>query len=236
MNERDSSRGDSSSVEILLEKFLGSMSDPRAAYKEIAGWLKAQIKAGRWDDLGRVIPRFIVPGLDYTSALSLHRILLQVSEKARAYDRKTKIAVLGSFTTHQLISLVELYLCAGRVGAEVYEAEYGTFRQELLDPESQLYRFHPDFIELATSWRDLGHRPELGDDRCRCSGRSRRNWRIGRASGGRPTIGWDVRSSRTILMHLRGGPWAITKRATPRASAGTYRSSTSPSRMPRRLS
>ncbi len=165
MNERDSSRGDSSSVEILLEKFLGSMSDPRAAYKEIAGWLKAQIKAGRWDDLGRVIPRFIVPGLDYTSALSLHRILLQVSEKARAYDRKTKIAVLGSFTTHQLISLVELYLCAGRVGAEVYEAEYGTFRQELLDPESQLYRFHPDFIELATSWRDLGHRPELGDDR-----------------------------------------------------------------------
>lgn len=28
-----------------------------------------------------------------------------------------------------------------------------------------LYRFQPDFIILATSWRDLGHRPELSDDR-----------------------------------------------------------------------
>ena len=73
--------------------------------------------------------------------------------------------MLGSFTTHQLVTLLELYLFAGRVRAEIYEADYGTFRQELLDPESELYRFRPDFIVLATSWRDLGHRPRVGDDR-----------------------------------------------------------------------
>jgi len=162
---RDSSTDGTPSVHVLLGKYLGSLSDPRAAYKEIAGWLKAQIKAERWDQLAEALPRFIVPGLDYTSACSLHRILRQLAQQARAHDRKTKIAVLGSFTTHQLVSLVELYLGAGRVGAEVYEADYGTFRQELLDPESELYRFQPDLIVLATSWRDLGHRPELGDDR-----------------------------------------------------------------------
>ena len=75
------------------------------------------------------------------------------------------VAVLGSCTTHQLNSLIELYLCAGRVGAEIYEADYEIYRQELVDPESELYRFQPDFVILASSWRDLGHRPELSDDR-----------------------------------------------------------------------
>jgi FkbH-like protein len=161
----DSSTDGAPPVHVLLEKYLGSFSDPRAAYQEISGWLKAQIKAQRWDDLAQALPRFIVPGLDYTSAGSLHRVLRQVAQHARTHDRRTKIAVLGSFTTHQLVSLFELYLGAGRVAAEVYEADYGTFRQELLDPESELYRFEPDVIVLATSGRDLGHRPELGADR-----------------------------------------------------------------------
>lgn len=73
--------------------------------------------------------------------------------------------MLGGFTTHQLVTLLELYLRAGRVEPEIYEADYGTFRQELLDPTSALHEFRPEFIILATSWRDLGHRPELGDDR-----------------------------------------------------------------------
>jgi FkbH-like protein len=51
------------------------------------------------------------------------------------------------------------------VKAEVYEAEYGTFRQEVLDPESGLHGFRPDFVILATCWRDLGHIPALSDDR-----------------------------------------------------------------------
>ena len=73
--------------------------------------------------------------------------------------------MLGSFTTHQLVSLLELHLSADRVKAQVYEAEYGTFRQEVLDPESELYRFRPDFLIMATSWRDLSHIPALNDDR-----------------------------------------------------------------------
>ena len=149
----------------VVERYLGLSSDPKAAYQEIAGWLKRYIKTERWDNLRETLPRLMIPGLDFTSAFSLYRMMQQVSRRVRLHDRQTKIAVLGSCTTHQLNSLIELYLCAGRVGAEIYEADYGTYRQELLDPESELYRFQPDFIILATSWRDLGHRPELSDDR-----------------------------------------------------------------------
>ena len=58
-----------------------------------------------------------------------------------------------------------LSVCRQRESAEIYEADYGTFRQELLDPGSQLYTFKPDFIFLACTWRDLGHRPTLNQDR-----------------------------------------------------------------------
>jgi FkbH-like protein len=149
----------------VLENVYALSADPRAAQKELSTWLKAEMAAGRWDDLARALPSFITQGLDYTSAFALHRVLRQVSGKARVHDREVKIAVLGSFTTHQLVTLLDLYLHAGRVAALVYEADYGTFRQELLDPESELYRFRPDFIIFATSWRDLGHLPEPGDDR-----------------------------------------------------------------------
>jgi FkbH-like protein len=149
----------------VVEKFHAQFSDPRVAYKELAGWVKGEMAAERWEQLAGVLPRFIVSGLDYTSAVALHRVLGQVSRKVRAHDRQTKVAVLGSFTTHQLVTLLELYLQAGRVGTEIYEADYGTFRQEILDPESELYRFQPDFIIVATTWRDVGHRPEPGDDR-----------------------------------------------------------------------
>ena len=122
----------------VVERYLGLSSDPKAAYQEIADWLKRQIKTERWDDLREALPRLMIPGLDFTSAFSLYRMMQQVSRRVRLHDRQTKIAVLGSCTTHQLNSLIELYLCAGSVGAEIYEADYGTYRQELLDPESEL--------------------------------------------------------------------------------------------------
>ena len=115
--------------------------------------------------MAEVFPRLLVPGLDYTLANALHRMLGQIRQKARLHDRTARIAVLGSFTTHPLAALLELFLAAGRVGAEIYEADYGTLRQEILDPDSGLYRSRPDFLVVATTWRDLGHRPELSDDR-----------------------------------------------------------------------
>jgi FkbH-like protein len=155
----------------VLENYLARSADPSAAQQEIKGWLKAKIAAGHWDILAETIPRFIIPGLDYTSAFSLHRALEQVSRNVRLHERETRIALLGSFTTDQLGSLLELYLSADRVKALVYQAEYGTFRQEVLDPESGLHGFRPDFLILALCFRDLGHIPALNDDRREVEGK-----------------------------------------------------------------
>ena len=62
----------------VVERYLGLSSDPKAAYQEIAGWLKRQIKTERWDDLREALPRLIISGLDFTSAFSLYRMMQQV--------------------------------------------------------------------------------------------------------------------------------------------------------------
>jgi FkbH-like protein len=149
----------------VLEKFYARLSDPPVAYNELAGWVKGEMAAERWEQLASALPRFIVSGLDYTSAFALHRVMRKVAQKAGVHDRRAKIAVLGSFTTHQLVTLIELFLQAGRIGTLIYEADYGTIRQEILDPGSELYQFQPDFVVVATTWRDLVHRPDPGDDR-----------------------------------------------------------------------
>ena len=65
----------------VVERYLGLSSDPKAAYQEIAGWLKRQIKTERWDDLREALPRLMIPGLDFTSAFSLYRMMQQVSRR-----------------------------------------------------------------------------------------------------------------------------------------------------------
>jgi FkbH-like protein len=148
-----------------VERFLASAAGPDADDAGLLSWMRAELKAGNADPVADILPRLIVPGLDYTTANSLHRMLGQLRRGARPHDRTARIAVLGGFTTHQLADLLDLYLAAGRIGAEIYEADYGTIRQEILDPDSGLYRFRPDFLVIATTWRDLGNRPSLTDDR-----------------------------------------------------------------------
>ena len=98
----------------------------------------------------------------------------------------------------------------------VHEAEYGTFRQEILDPESELYGFRPDFLILATLLERPG--PYPGIERRSPGGgpkRSRPKWRTGRGFIGRLTSGWVARSSRTISICRRGARWEIMRRAIP---------------------
>ena len=71
--------------------------------------------------------------------------------------------MLGDFTTKQLAALVDLHLFAMGVEAD-FEGEYGVFRQEILDSGSELYQFKPQVLFLATTWRDVGHRPGFDCD------------------------------------------------------------------------
>jgi FkbH-like protein len=149
-----------------VERFIACAAAEPAVGAEMSAWVKAELKAGRHEPLAEAFPRLVMHGLDYTTATSLSRTLGKLRERVPGMLQRTvKIAVLGGFTTHQLVDLLRLQLAAGRVDAEVYEADYGTIRQEILDADSGLYAFRPDVVIVATTWRDLGHRPELSDDR-----------------------------------------------------------------------
>jgi FkbH-like protein len=145
---------------VEIERFLANAADP-----DLIPQIKIDLKAGNVEALARDFPRLVGPGLDYTTASLLHRQLGQLRRQIELKERRTKVALLGSFTTKPLADLLDLFLSAGRVRLDLYEADYGTFRQEILDADSGLHRFAPEFLILATTWRDLGRRPDVSDDR-----------------------------------------------------------------------
>ena len=137
-------------------------SDRRAAFRMLVERMKEAKDAGRFEELAAALRLALTPTLDFTSVQSLNRFYKAVPPLTGG-RAKIKLAILGGFTTHQLRDFIELYLFAAGVSAEIYEADYGVFQQEILDPNSGLYEFKPNVVYLATHWRNLGHLPTLSN-------------------------------------------------------------------------
>lgn len=70
--------------------------------------------------------------------------------------RRVKVALLGSSTASLLRSVLELLILRDGFEAEFYDSPFGTYAQELLQTDSGLKQFKPDFVILLLNWRDLG--------------------------------------------------------------------------------
>lgn len=153
-------------LDTALQAYLsaGGRSD-RGVFGALIARLKEAVAAGRVDEAATATRRAVLPTLDYTSAQSLYRIYKRATRDISSTSSTVQLAVLSSFTSSQLVELIELNLFAAGVEPEIYESHYGVFRQEILDPNSRLYEVRPKTVFLATSWRDLAHVPDLGDDR-----------------------------------------------------------------------
>jgi FkbH-like protein len=77
--------------------------------------------------------------------------------------RKIKVALLGSSTTSFLRSVLDIQFLRDGIAADFYEAPFGTYMQELLQPASGVKQFEPDFTVLLLNWRDLGFSNDLSD-------------------------------------------------------------------------
>jgi FkbH-like protein len=66
-----------------------------------------------------------------------------------------RIAVLGSLTTDFIARAVAVAAVLEGVLPAIYQAPYGSYVQEVLDPTSGLNRFKPDLVLLAPDWRDV---------------------------------------------------------------------------------
>ena len=149
----------------LLEDYLcAAAGGDGGAFTRLAAGVKKLIKQEQFDEAAGLIRAVANGRLDYTSVQTLARLFRSGRGKCKASAQKVRLAVLSSFTCDQLTQMIELFLFAGGVDAELYEAPYGVFRQEILLPESELYRFAPKVVFIATSWRDLSQLPELGED------------------------------------------------------------------------
>ena len=150
-------------VADVVERYLATSGADPSIGGELLSWLKSQLAEGGAEQVADLFPRLVIPGLDYTTANSLHRVLKRIRSSRASKDRSIKIAVLGSSTTHQLVDMIDLYLQAGRITPQFYEADYGTLHQEFFDSGSGLHQFRPDFVLIVVSWRDLKERPALTD-------------------------------------------------------------------------
>ena len=109
---------------------------------ELLPQIKAAIAARRFDRAVGLLRSAIDPTLDLTAALALHRHLQRLRGEVPA-AKVIKLALVSSFTATQLKPLVELFLFAGGIRADIYVPDYGLMRQEVLDPHSQLFAERP---------------------------------------------------------------------------------------------
>ena len=159
---QESQSNPTAELNSAIEGFLASPGDP-SAFKRLSGVVKKSIEAGRFDEAADVIRLAALPSLDYTSVQQLNRLFLRCRGRCAASAHRVRLAVLSSFTSTQLVEMIELFLFAAGVDLELYEAEFGVFRQEILDPDSELYRFNPKAVFIATTWRDLTQVPGMDE-------------------------------------------------------------------------
>ncbi len=88
-------------------------------------------------------------GDDFAGWLKAARLLKRCQKDLPAASRTARVAVLGSYTTAQLVSLLPLAAARAGLDVEIYESGYGQYRLEVLDPDSGLHAFQPDIVVLA---------------------------------------------------------------------------------------
>ena len=70
-----------------------------------------------------------------------------------------RVAIISGFTSDPIASAMRVALLAEGFRAEVYEAPFGVYRQEILSPKSTLYAFNPEIILVVGPTTDIADLP-----------------------------------------------------------------------------
>jgi len=94
-----------------------------------------------------------------TDQKKLSHYLNRVAEIAgQAFEKKIRIALLGSFTLNGLAETLSVMCAEKNIQCTTYVADYNQYNQEILNTESNLYKFFPDVSFLLIDSRTI-----LGD-------------------------------------------------------------------------
>jgi len=80
----------------VVERFMVSGSGDKDAGQRLFRWLKDELRAaGNLQGVAETFLRLLIPGLDYTTVTSLHRILKQLQAGGgRAPERRTAVELM----------------------------------------------------------------------------------------------------------------------------------------------
>jgi len=81
----------------------------------------------------------------------------------QTFDKKIRIALLGSFTLNGLAETIQVMCAEKGVQCITYVGDYNQYNQDIINPNSKLYKFLPDIsfllIDSRTILGDLFHNP-----------------------------------------------------------------------------
>lgn len=81
----------------------------------------------------------------------------------QSFDKKIRIAFLGSFTLNGLAETIQVKCAEKKINCTTYVGNYNQYNQEILNPQSNLYKFSPEIlfllIDTRTLLQDLFHHP-----------------------------------------------------------------------------
>lgn len=164
--------GEGSSLAWFVRaRLLASGGDPQAAVEALSRSLAGLAAPDPYVLLNRARllakqQRFEQAASDLQSALRLfppysffikcEKVLDRVIDSgAWSPRRKAKLAILASSTTALLAPVLRAAAFRGGLQLDVYQGVYGNYQQEILDPQSGLYRFQPDIVILLVNHHDL---------------------------------------------------------------------------------
>ena len=138
-------------VEAYLAGTEGSGSSSAALCLALA---RAYLRLQRPEQALRWATSVVDAGDELSSWLAAAALIERAAAAGNA-PRRCRVAVLGSFTTVQLARILPLGALRQGVEVTVWEAPFNQYRQELLNPKSELYVQRPDFIVIAVHEGDL---------------------------------------------------------------------------------
>lgn len=109
-------------------------------------------------DLGALIRLGVLRPEQYSIVSNL---IAEFVERGQPADSVLRLAILGSYTTQPIATAARCALLAEGVLADIYEAPFGAYLQEILSPGSSFYAFCPHAVVIATHLSALSRLPSI---------------------------------------------------------------------------
>jgi FkbH-like protein len=125
--------------------------DP-ACLTAIRGLYELSEKAGSQEDAHRWLDHLAAKDGSYATMSFVYKERQKLPSPP---SREIRIAVLSSYVLDWLVPYLDAECRKAKVTPCFYQAPFNQYTQEILNPGSELYRFHPDIVFLALGIEDL---------------------------------------------------------------------------------